>query len=199
MFNFLKKIKEEKGFSLIELIVVVAIITLLTSATLFSHSRFSGGVTLESLAYEIALTVRQAQFFGINVRNVGGVFDAGYGVYFDKNNPTSFILFADTNDDRFYSGPSEIIEVYTITRGNQIKYLCVDSECVNPEVSIVEGLQITFVRPEPDAVIKTTNTTLCGAGTSLECGLAEIHIGSPKENTPDKIISVGVTGFISVN
>ncbi|MBU1557670.1 prepilin-type N-terminal cleavage/methylation domain-containing protein [Patescibacteria group bacterium] len=216
MFNLFKKTNKQKnfalqnsslktsgGFSLIELMVVMAIVTLITGITLFNHNTFSGGVALENLAYEIALAVRQAQFFGINVRAAstgagGSTFNTGYGVYFNKANPTSFILFADTNNDRFYSGSAEIVEVYTMKRGNQIKYLCVDGGCSSPETSSLEQLQITFVRPEPDAVIKTMVPTLCGVGIETECGIAKIYVGSPSENVSDKIIVVGVTGFISV-
>ena len=196
IFHFLRS---RKGFSLIELMVVISIVTLISGVTLFNHNRFRGGVALENLAYEIALAIRQAQFFGINVRMIEGSFDTGYGVYFDKTDPTSFILFADLNDNRFYDDSNEIIDVYTITRGNQIKYLCVDGECLNPEASDTEELHITFVRPEPDAIIKTEKPSDCGSGTEIECGLAEIYIGSPSENVPDKVISVGMTGFISVD
>jgi len=201
-FNF--KLSTNLGFSLIELIVVIAIVTLISGITLFNHNTFSGGVALENLAYEIALAVRQAQFFGINVRaaDIGGgatTFDTGYGVFFDKDNPTSFILFADIDNNRFYSGSGEIVNVYTITRGNQIKYLCVDAGCSNPETSTFNKLNITFVRPEPDALIKTEDPFLCGNGVDIQCGSARIYVGSPSENVPDKVITVGVTGFISVD
>ena len=61
------KLLTKRAFSLIELLVVLAIITLITSIVLINHSVFNGGVVLESLAYEIALITRQAQFFSINV------------------------------------------------------------------------------------------------------------------------------------
>lgn len=203
MFEFIKKINNfKKAFSLIELIVVIGIITLITSVVLFNHNTFSGGVALENLAYEVALAVRQAQFFGINVRvaDVGGnpTFDAGYGVYFDINNPTTFILFSDLNNNRFYDGASENVDIYTITRGNEIKLLCVDAGCSNPSTQAFDELHITFIRPEPDAIIKTKDPYLCGTGTSIQCSLAKIYVGSPSDNVRDKIISVGVTGFISV-
>ena len=190
------------GFTLIELLMVISIMTLITSVVLFNHSRFSGGVILENLAYDIALTVRQAQFFGINVRETslgGGGFDSGYGVYFDKSNPTSFIFFADTNNNHYYDGIPELIEIYNIIQGNHIIYLCVDSGCVNPESSTVDEIQVTFRRPDPNAFIKTESVADCGAGASDSCGSANIYISSLGGNIPNRIVSVSSTGQISIS
>ncbi|MBU4480160.1 type II secretion system GspH family protein [Patescibacteria group bacterium] len=187
-----------KGFSLVELIVVVGIVLMITSSVLYNHSHFSGAFTLESLAYEVALTVREAQFFGLNVReaNIGvGTFDTGYGVYFDMASPTSFIFFADLNRNRFYDGVSELLDIYNITQGNSITNLCLDSACA---LSATE-LTISFSRPNPDAYIKTDNPAECGGvATNSGCGEGIIIVSSPKSSVIDKKITVTSTGQISV-
>lgn len=191
----------KSGFSLIELLIVVSIMTIITSVTLVSHSRFSGAVTLENLAYEIALTIRQAQFFGMNVREVSsgsGNFDAGYGVYFDRNNPTSFIFFVDLNNNKLYDGAGELVEIYNMTRGNQLRYLCVDGGCNDPSTSTVTDLYVVFRRPDPDAIIKTSNVLDCGALPAETCGLTKIFISSPNSDISDKIIFVSSTGQITI-
>lgn len=189
-------LQTNKGFSVIELIMVVTIMTLITSVVLYNHARFSGGVLLENLAYEIALTVRQAQFFGINVRenlNVQGDFSSGYGVFFDKTTVppnSSFIFFSDTNNDgKYNSGSGELLEQYNMAGGNIIEKICVDNDCS------VEKLYITFKRPNPDAIIKTGGVVNCGVG----CGTAQIYIGEPRGKSPDKIITVRSTGQISIS
>lgn len=201
-----KKLQTNKGFSIVELMVVVAMITIITGVALVRHTVFSGGVALENLAYEIALTVRQAQFFGMNVKGfgsgVGTDFTTGYGAYFSVSDPTSFILFADIDDDRVYDGVSELVEKYNIVRGNRIKYLCVVGSvdyCVEPDLSPVIDLTIVFLRPDPDAIIKTDNISDCGADPSVGCSSAQIYVGSPKDDVPDKIINVGITGQISIS
>ena len=196
-----------KGFSLIELIAVVTITTIITGIALINHSVFSGGVALENLAYEIALTVRQAQFFGMNVKGFGTgesvVFESAYGVYFTTSNPTSFILFADIDEDREYDGVSELVEQYNIIRGNRIKYLCVDTGgldyCDSPSESPVTDLSIFFLRPDPDAIIKTDNTGDCGSDPSIGCSYAQVYVGSPKDEVLDKIINVSIIGQISIS
>jgi len=190
-----------KGFSLIELVVVVAILTIITSVVLFNQSLFNSNVVLENLAYEIALTIRQSQFFGINVRQTdigGGSFEAGYGAFFDIDNPTSFIFFADIDNDNKFDNPGEIIETYSMTQNNYIKYLCADSRCDDPHFSDVQELSIVFHRPDPNAVIKTDSVSLCGSGVDDTCEISKIYIGSPRDDVPNKIVIISSVGQISI-
>jgi len=156
---------------------------------------------LESLAYEIALTTRQAQFFSINVLSSeyqgGRTFETGYGIYFSKaelnGQNKEFILFADTNDNGEYDiGPSydEAIEVYNITRGNIIKDICTQGTCDRGE------LHVTFKRPDPDAIIMTDSPSDCG---QQGCSYAEIYVGSTNPKVKDKVITIGITGQISIS
>jgi len=207
MFNFILKtknykLKTDKGFSLIELIVVIAIMTVITSVVLFNQNLFNSNIILENLAYEIALTVRQAQFFGINVRQTdlgGGSFEAGYGAFFDINNPTSFIFFADIDNDNKFDNPAEIVETYNMTQNNYIKYLCADDRCDNPSLSDVETLSIVFHRPDPNAVIKTDSVSLCGSGVNDTCEISGVYIGSPRDDVSNKVINVSSVGQISIS
>jgi len=184
--NFLFFKKRKGGFTLIELVVTIAIVALISGITLFNYHTFSGGVVLENLAYEVALAVRQAQFFGINVKETGGSFQSGYGVYFDIDNPGQFVLFADINNDHSYDSDDIVVDLYKMTRGLSIQKLCVDSDC-----SSSQKLSITFIRPDPNAIIKVENN-------SIEYSEAEIYVGSPDSDVPNKIITVGVAGLISV-
>lgn len=207
MFNFVlkainSKLETSKGFSLIELVVVIAILTAITSIVLFNQSIFSSNVVLQNLAYEIALTVRQAQFFGINVRETslgGGTFESGYGVFFDVNTPNSFIFFADIDNDNIFDNPQEIIEVYNMTQNNYIKYLCVDAFCTNPPTPGVNELNIVFHRPDPNAVIKTDTSSVCGSGVDDTCETAKVYIGSPRDDISNKIIIINSVGQISIS
>src|SRR3989344_4732921 len=88
MIHAIQKMK--RGFTLVELIVVVAITTLISSIVVVGSSKFDGTILLTNLAYDVALSVREAQFAGLNVKvfQSGGTstFNAGYGITFYKLN-----------------------------------------------------------------------------------------------------------------
>jgi prepilin-type N-terminal cleavage/methylation domain-containing protein len=109
-----------RGFSLVELMVSITIFIMITSITLTNYPRFSNKLSLDLLAQDIALSVRQAQISGSSVlgsKSVTGeearVFKA-YGVRFEAPRPADeaaypYIIFADiTSSSNFnqYDGPS---------------------------------------------------------------------------------------------
>ena len=77
--------KRASGFTLVELIVVSAIILVISLFILFQQAKFNSSTLLRSLTYSVALSVRQAQVYGTSVRGFssGGTvaFGSGYGVY----------------------------------------------------------------------------------------------------------------------
>src|SRR6185295_20368 len=77
------------------LVVVTAIIAIITGLILVSDATFGGKVLLENLAYDMALSIRQAQVYGISVQRFNTTFNAPYGVHFDTTSPSSYNTFAD--------------------------------------------------------------------------------------------------------
>ena len=57
-----------RGFTLIELMVTLAIFTIMTSVIMANYPGFNNKIALEVLAQDIALSIRQAQVYGISVR-----------------------------------------------------------------------------------------------------------------------------------
>lgn len=156
----LAKHNKNKGFSLVELVVSVAIFTIIMSVILVRHSQFSGTLAVENLAYDIALSIRKAQVFGLSVREFkegGGSFNVGYGLHFDSNINDSYIFFVDANRNKKYDDSSEIIEVFALNKVNTISKFCAvissgSEKCSNSEITY---LDIIFERPNPDAIIKS--------------------------------------------
>src|SRR3989338_11200043 len=159
------ELRTNAGFTLIELVVVMGIIVVVSAVTLANNTRFGGSVLLQNLAYDIALSIRQAQVYGISVRNYSaGNFSAGYGMHFDIVSPTSYVLFADAVDanGRYdgtmacpQSGGSgrEFILCNSIGRGYRIDGLCSPAGAVPLSCTRVDQLDVVFRRPEPDARI----------------------------------------------
>jgi prepilin-type N-terminal cleavage/methylation domain-containing protein len=85
------------GFSLIELIVVAAIILVVTAVVFTSNSNFSRTLLVTGAAYDIALSLRNAQTYGLGTRASSGISNAGYGIHFDKATPASYFMFNDSS------------------------------------------------------------------------------------------------------
>ena len=212
-----KKIKKlskklKSGFTVIELVVVLGIIAIVTSIVLSSQSRFGGSVLLTNLAYDIAVTIRQAQSYGISVRqfapaSTSSTFDLGYGVHVRAANPSMFLIFADVRDDKKYDtrfdtgqaciSDSECVRLFRIEQGNYIKKFCATrladgvSECSDNGTRLT-SLDITFKRPNPDAHF-VTNINPDG---SYRYKNATIFIANPAGVTRE--IHVARTGQIYV-
>jgi len=167
---FFQKQNKKKGFTLVELLITVVIFVTITGVVLVNSNKFDSTVLLDNFAYDIALSIKQAQSYGVNVKESStGVFSSGYGVYFDPiESNVNFILFNDMYDidnivsyDKKYNGSvtkcliddPECIQKYSLRRGVYIKSMCAgtdEADCINNPIN---QLSILFQRPSLEAKI----------------------------------------------
>ncbi len=204
--------KSGAGFTMIELMVTVSIFVVVSTITLANYPKFSSNITLDNLAHAMAISIREAQVFGLSVKEFGSgssVFP-GYGTSFDQSYDKSFILFADSNGDKEYSRVGgdacvgDCLEKFSIADNNKIYTLCGDLKADGVIINAIgdlntpnsncglSNMDISFTRPDPDATL---------TGTSVVWGKrnysdAEVVVVSPKGSF--KIITVWTTGQISV-
>ncbi len=86
------------GFSLVEMMVVLAIISVVTSIALLGQGEFNRSILLTDTAYTVALSLREMQTYGLSSRKFNAIQNAGYGAYVSATTPGSYVLFADTVD-----------------------------------------------------------------------------------------------------
>ena len=173
----------KKGFTLIELLVSVSIIGIILTVVLWNFGGFNEKLALSSAAQEMALSIRQTQTYGINVRESAvssNQFSNAYGIYISSLTPSSYVVYVDSNSNNTYNaGTDVLVETVSLRNGMTISGVCNNgtSGCTTPSGGV--GANITFLRPNPDARIYFTNSS----GVNIAGGpvaLGKIQLRSPK-------------------
>lgn len=155
---------KNKGFTVIELLLVLSIFAIVTTITMANYSDFGQKTMLKNLAYSIGLILREAQVSGLAGRNVNiesGKYYSIFGVHFTANS-TEFKTFIDVNQNHIfdnnlteYNPALGIGARHKVKKaGQRITRLYVYDNLSNSWIQ-VPHLHITFKRPEPDAIIYT--------------------------------------------
>ncbi len=117
---FKTKKNNSKGFTLVETIVVVAVVSILSIVMLASHQGSQKQQLVQRAAHQLAGDIRRAQNMAMASTEQGGVIPDGYGIYIIKNS-NFYILFADTNNNQSRNGSGdEDIESINFTSGVEI-------------------------------------------------------------------------------
>ena len=219
MKSFFKNKKIVKaGFTLVELLITLSIFAVTTTIVMFSQSQFDNSVILTNLAYDVAVTLRQAQTYGVNVKEFVPASGARgfypYGIFFSTSDIRDYIMFADATGGHYENGsyvgdnlyesadmscPSsdpECVNRYSIKNGNYIYSICAgssDGDC-NTNAPSTGRLMISFNRPESDAKIFWVSTT---GSLSAQQSYAKIVVSSSNGASRKSIIVTG-TGQIYV-
>ena len=195
---------KKRAFTLIELLVVLAVISIITFVLLVQQSKFDSATVMRGLVYNIALSVRQAQVYGVSVRESGqgsGTFAQGYGLYFNPGaNPQSYVLFADVNNNGQYD-VGEASTTFKISNTFHLSMVCAlyynggsnpVSDCSNS--GNINALTILFKRPNPDASFSTVPAIF---GHQDKYTTAYIQVQATNGST--RAIHVYSTGQVSVD
>lgn len=157
--------RKNGGFSLVELLVSIAIFTIVTSIVVLSQGKFGSGIQVKNLAYDVALGIRQAQVYGVSVKSTpAGNFRTDYGVHFGPAG--YYVLFADLDDSGSYkltdnteSGcnpSSECVSMWKLKSGNSITRFCAGTVACTDGLGAdkIDGMDIIFTRPNPEPIVK---------------------------------------------
>ncbi len=190
------------------MLAVIGIIVIISGVVLANNTRFGGVVQLQNLAYDIALSIRQAQVYGISVTRFSNTstFAAAYGMHFQTSSPNSFQLFGDVGTiNGVYDAACgcELVQSTLIQSGYTIQYLFVTPQGSTTEsaTGTVTSLDITYRRPNPDSFITKNGDQLVFnskgkyvSGTKND--QARIVVRSPRGDL--KSIVIYANGQISV-
>jgi len=180
--------------------VVVTIMSLLTGVFLFQQRQFDSTTLLRSLAYSVALSIREAQTYGLSVRSFGGEFPA-YGIYFNPGTYASeYFLFADTNENGQYDPSTEFVDSYKFQGSYTISNVCAirggTPECTSD--NFFDWITIIFERPNPEACIATEGPDANVCGTVPPSGYSGAYIQIEGSGGVTRSVTVTTSGQISV-
>lgn len=218
-YRFFKK--NDKGFTLVEMLVVMAIIVTITGIVLTSQTTFNKTLTLANTAYDIALTLRSTQTYGVSSRGVTSLIGVGYGLHFDRRFPTSFTFFSDDSTAPLSSNchgvPSAGVNAPDAKRGNcvydagekindynlgntiTVTNFCARSaldiwQCATSQGGGLSSLDIVFVRPDPGPFIYINGNTNVTGKRVKACLTVSSSSGGLS-----RFISISSSGAITAN
>ncbi len=174
-----------KGFTVIEIIVVLAIVAVIMGGMLFNVGLEKQGSALFRSAQNLSLDLRKVENNALSSRVFRDRVPCGWGIHFNWPDLTSYIIFADTaiNDcdgvDRDYkrdAGGSEDLETVNLEAGIKI-------DSITNNVT-----DIIFIPPAPSVAF----TSSFGQEA---IDVVKIILSNKKFSTRE--ITINKTGFIS--
>ena len=188
------------------MLVSLAILTILSAVLLSSHASFSNSIIITNAAYDVALSLRNAEGYGIGSRGYGAVVNTGYGLDFTPTTPTSYRFFADTSpaagssapdakpgDGVYTAGQDALVTTYRIGDGITISDFCGlmngNWKCASQGNSLTQ-MDIVFTRPNATPTI----TGIIGASTHA-LSAACLTLSTPQGSS--RYVSVSLGGLVS--
>ncbi len=205
-----------RGFTLIELLVVLAIIIALTGIVTTSQSSFNKTLILSNTAYDIALSLRSAETYGLGGKAITTM-PVGYGLHFGGAMPaSSYILFADSYPaasvgsachypsntlggldaqpgNCSYELGDTVVSTYTLWNGITIKDFCAYTTSWSCASTGLTSLDIVFARPNPDTLMSAGGSYSASFPVTRAC----ITLQSPQGGL--HFVSVESSGVINAN
>ncbi len=180
-----------RGFTLVELLISLAIIVVMIAIIMTKFSAFDSVTLLKAAAYEIALTLRDAQVYSISVRGTGADFERPYGIHFTNGN--SYIFFRDVNTSAnntpAYDGGESISTLTTRTPAAIVDICTEKNSTLDCDVTWAD---VSFRRPEFKALFRDS------AGATTNISKMQIKVQSTKNPADIWVVEVGLLGHISV-
>jgi type II secretory pathway pseudopilin PulG len=191
------------GFTLIEFIVIMMIFAVMVGVALFNFNGFRSAVTLDNLAHDIGISIRQIQSSAgsaLSEENDDPTNEVPRGIYFGSDGngvfKKEFIFFKDTDHDGVYIAGSDIdidtIEIKTADYISEITYkIGIDEPLL---ITPSDGLGITFKRYKTDAMFTSLNPDVSRASE------IKIKIASPSSDGigRTRTITVSRIGQVSI-
>ena len=143
----------KKGFTLIELFVVISIIGILSSVLFLGRTGAEKRLALQRAAYQLAQDLREVQEMTMGAEEAEcGTYN--FGIYFHKiSSPDSYLVFADCNNNQYRDSADDILKQVDLEKEVQISEL--EEKVVSTSLTnSLDTLDIVFLPPHPSVFIE---------------------------------------------
>ncbi|PIV45837.1 MAG: hypothetical protein CO144_01940 [Candidatus Nealsonbacteria bacterium CG_4_9_14_3_um_filter_35_11] len=173
-------VKMEKGFSLIELLVVVAVIVILSTLVFSDYSKGGKKMALERAAQRLSQDIRKTQEMAMSAYQPSDICNGtpgnlkGFGIHFDESsgNEKKYIIFAECNDtepnyDYDGDGPDDVKEGWSVDIEKGIKISDIEKDDLSNGSTYPTTLSVVSIPPDPTIYIASSSSgyeaiiTLC--------------------------------------
>jgi prepilin-type N-terminal cleavage/methylation domain-containing protein len=192
LFKILKT--DNYGFTLLELVISLFIITLMISAFLANYNGGRSSSNLSLAAQQMVSDIRSAQNKALGTASYSGTPPVGgWGVHLDTTNKNSYIIFADVNGDKKYNNSPD--EALISGGGQTINFpsdVQIDSFSSNKTGYLSPtSLDLIFLPPDPITTINLNS----GSATS---SVAQVILKQTGTNAKS-VSTINILGLLQAN
>jgi len=159
-----------RGFTLIEVMVVLAIIMVIMGIVVFNTGTERQGSALLRSAQTVSLNLRRAENYALSSKTFKNNPDVpwGWGAHFSGAGSTNYIIFADLNNNQIYDSGEDFETAYFEN---------------GVSLNTVNISDVVFIPPSPTVIFTP--------------GQNSASINLINQNSETRIIVINKTGFIS--
>lgn len=179
------------GFSIVELLVSIAIISIIVTTIVLRQDNFNQSVLLRNQAYDVAFAIREVQQSAVSVVNTSGSIGdirSALGLYFETGSSTYYI-YRDKDNNKHYNQSEE----YGSPGRLDSRFRVV--EIKDEDGAPYSKVSIAYQRPNFDAVFYNHLAT---GPVELAKKTLKIVIASVADSAQKRTILITSTGQISV-
>lgn len=182
------------GFTMLELLVTIAIYIMMVSIVLANYRTFNTNALFVNASEDVILALRQAQVYGVGTKAnpvtcgvQASAFACPYGVYINMADPNGLTIFVDLDGDKKYTSGFDAI----VQKTSWMPAIVISSIQCGAGACFGNKMNITFTRPTPDAFITDDG----GAPNRVDSGTITLKdINSNRTST----ITITNAGQISI-
>ena len=186
------------GFTLIEMLVVLAIMGILSGISIVNWRSGQGELVLQREAHKVSQDIRRAMEFTLRARestvcDSGSGSLSGYGIYFTVNTATSYIIYANCSGE--LPGPG--YKDFGGDRDISIENISLDKSVEIASVTVGAGDDWSIAFYPPDPKVEVCGNDACVGVNSFT--VASVTLALKNDPTRQRVITVNARGVIDIN